>query len=96
MADPQRAIDGRPADGRLTAPEQAARCPPQCCLRPGIEEMAGLAEQFVGDTGKTIGRIQSGDDCGTAFPLPFDDPVGLFHQRMRLSGVTFGAEISLF
>ena len=84
VADPDRAIDRRPQNCGLPAPDQAAGFAAQGSFGPGIEEMTGFAKQAVSHPGKAIGSVQARQNGGTAIHRPVDDTILLFHQRQRL------------
>ena len=94
VADPYRAVGGRAAQRRLAARQQRARGAAQAPFRPSIEQLTGLAEEFVGDAGKTVGGAQSGEDIGGGLRRPVDLAVGLADRWMRGTGHALRLEIA--
>ena len=51
--------------------------------RVGVEEVAGLAEQRVGNAGKTVGGTDAGEDRRGVVAGPVDGAMRLAHQRLE-------------
>ena len=94
VADPHRTIDGCPADGGFAPGQQLARYTAQCVFRVRIKQVAGRAEQFVGNPGKAISRMQTSKDFCGRLRFPVDFPVSLTHQRVRHTGHALRHEIA--
>ena len=94
MADPHGAIGRRPANRSFAPAEHGTRHAAQRGFRPGIEQVAGLAEQAVGDTREAVGGIELGQHEGAAVRLPIDVTIALLHQFMRFARHALRLEIT--
>jgi hypothetical protein len=82
VPDPQGAVDGRTQDRRLSPGDHlAGNAAAQRVFRADIIEVAGLAEQFIGDTGEAVGGVDPGKNVRGIVALPVDRAIGLFEQR---------------
>jgi hypothetical protein len=85
VTDPYCAIDRCAQDRRLAPGDHLARRAGAwrawILFRPGVEQAAGLAEQAIGDAGKTIGGVDPGQHARRFIALPVDGTIDLLHQR---------------
>ena len=80
VTDPHRAVDRRTAERRFAAGKQFTGCPLEDTFGTRVEEMAGNTKEHIGDTGKTVGRIDLRQHRRRRVTRPVDRAFGLLHQ----------------